>query len=512
MRLTAVEQAGRSSTDGVALLLNPSLSPELAASTVGGYAGVRELEMSGSDAPMAQQPQENTKQNAQHTQDAHRNQGVPPMREPPQRYHTNKHSTANHEPDHHASQHQDLAPHAFRTPTLAMRTGNVSNVGTGYSHMSRDGASPGTVRERLFQRCVKKIRGLQILEAFNTWVANMRSDRSFLDSKLYTKLVGQLAKERVRNVDLERSLREVREQRDGHMNVSNSPDFDKDMRNKALREQNAVSHQHERELAAKQERITKLENIHKDSVERLVRERVSLHLGALADQAGNDTTHEVEHLQQQLEYQHQQFETSAQHISALEAHVARLSSTRSPSLGLHSPVKSILDDGNDEVISMQMATAEVNASVARLVEILHADLRERGTTHGAIMTCIANTVALRCAADPPISSPTSQLGPTGCSTPQSNLSPKPHANNFMNMSNTIFNGDVTRSPVAVPVTHFDTASVASETSTSSQTSSSTGNLGRASPDVVAAPATQAISDLEKRHSSIMALAAKVRVS
>ena len=28
----------------------------------------------------------------------------------------------------------------------------------------------------------------------------MRSDRTFLDSKLYTKLVGQLAKERLRNV------------------------------------------------------------------------------------------------------------------------------------------------------------------------------------------------------------------------------------------------------------------------------------------------------------------------
>ena len=41
-----------------------------------------------------------------------------------------------------------------------------------------------------------------MLQAFNTWVCNMRSDRAFLDSKLYTKLVNQLAKERVRNVDL----------------------------------------------------------------------------------------------------------------------------------------------------------------------------------------------------------------------------------------------------------------------------------------------------------------------
>jgi hypothetical protein len=41
-----------------------------------------------------------------------------------------------------------------------------------------------------------------MLQAFNTWVGNMRSDRNFLDSKLYTKLVNQLAKERVRNVDL----------------------------------------------------------------------------------------------------------------------------------------------------------------------------------------------------------------------------------------------------------------------------------------------------------------------
>ena len=58
---------------------------------------------------------------------------------------------------------------------------------------ARDGASAEVVRERLFQRCVRKIRALQTLEAFNLWVANMRSDRTFLDSKLYTKLVGQVS-------------------------------------------------------------------------------------------------------------------------------------------------------------------------------------------------------------------------------------------------------------------------------------------------------------------------------
>jgi len=62
-----------------------------------------------------------------------------------------------------------------------------------YGYRARDGASVDVVRERLFQRCVRKIRGLRTLEAFNSWVANMRSDRTFLDSKLYKKLVGQVS-------------------------------------------------------------------------------------------------------------------------------------------------------------------------------------------------------------------------------------------------------------------------------------------------------------------------------
>jgi len=168
----------RSSTDGVALLLNPS--PELSSSTFGGYDGILEVEMSGAVAPLSQRLQhtQHSQQNVPDNMQQH--QSMVPSAVPLQRsatlcdtlQHTATHlqtSPAYHTPPHTVAHTPNVAPHNLYAPTVAVRAGNA---GSGYT--SRDGASPGAVRERLFQRCFLKIRGLQKLGVFNSWVANMR--------------------------------------------------------------------------------------------------------------------------------------------------------------------------------------------------------------------------------------------------------------------------------------------------------------------------------------------------
>jgi rubrerythrin len=170
-------------------------------------------------------------------------------------------------------------------------------------------------------------------------------------------------------------------------------------------------------LRCVQERISKLENVHRDSVEQLVRERVSVHLGALAERAQGDTE-EVQQLQVQLREQNGQLEAASQQIAELEAQIANVRLSRnahsvgqkspSPKKNVHrnpnaSPSVSCNDsqEPHSEEVTMQMATAEVNSSVAKLVDVLHTELRERAASHSAIMTAIANTVAMRCSSVPP---------------------------------------------------------------------------------------------------------------
>ena len=173
-------------------------------------------------------------------------------------------------------------------------------------------------------------------------------------------------------------------------------------------------------LRCVQERISKLENVHRDSVEQLVRERVSVHLGALAERAQGDNE-EVQQLQVQLREKNGQLEAAGQQIAELEAQIANVRlSSNAHSVGqkslsprnLHrnpnaSPSVSCNDsqEPHREEVTMQMATAEVNSSVAKLVDVLHTELRERAASHSAIMTAIANTVAMRCYSVPPSDEP-----------------------------------------------------------------------------------------------------------
>ena len=67
---------------------------------------------------------------------------------------------------------------------------------------------------RVLQHCVKRVDRRHARHAFSIWISNIRDDPTFLDSKLYTKLVAQLAKERVRVVHLEKCLAEQKQEPD----------------------------------------------------------------------------------------------------------------------------------------------------------------------------------------------------------------------------------------------------------------------------------------------------------
>ena len=254
-----------------------------------------------------------------------------------------------------------------------------------------------------------------------------------------------------------------------------------------------------------------------------------------------ETQHkEVQLLQNQLKHAHEQLETANQRIIGLEgkpmadcvhflafafafsvmqewslspcaccaAHAQSLIATRA----LHSEsqnvtVKSPERGGSEEEsATMQTATAEVNSAVGKLVELLHGDLRERAASHRAIMTAIANEVAVICAHAAPQSPPPS-VGPIASHSPQPHsvgvLIPKlPDGQNstvqdFCNFS--------AKPSLAV----FDSASLASMRSTRSDNNSPCSSLSANSPTLVPTARVTSDYDLEKRHSSLLALSAKL---
>ena len=75
---------------------------------------------------------------------------------------------------------------------------------------------------RVLQHCVKRVDRRHARHAFFTWISNIRDDPTFLDSKLYTKLVAQLAKERVRVVHLEKCLLAEQKQEPDQQNEGTS--------------------------------------------------------------------------------------------------------------------------------------------------------------------------------------------------------------------------------------------------------------------------------------------------
>ena len=69
--------------------------------------------------------------------------------------------------------------------------------------------------------------------------------------------------------------------------------------------------------------------------------------------------------------------------------MSHTSQVRSPSFAVSSPVKSVTGSEGEQIVTMQVATAEVNAAVTKLVDFLHrcVYVREESARETVFVLC-----------------------------------------------------------------------------------------------------------------------------